>query len=36
MKTIVIHLEDEEHRQLIAKKGDMTWIEFIMTLVGDK
>jgi len=34
MKTVVMHLEDEEHRQLIEKKGDMIWIEFIMQLTN--
>ena len=33
MKTVVMHLEDEEYKRLIEKKGDMTWIEFVMKLV---
>ena len=32
MKTVVMHLEDEEYNRLIEKKGDMTWIEFVMKL----
>jgi len=35
MKTVVMHFEDEQHRQLIAKKGDKTWIEFVMKLVEE-
>ena len=36
MKTVVMHFEDEQHKQLIAKKGNLTWIEFVMKLVdGD-
>lgn len=33
MKTIPIHLEDDQYEKLIQVKGDKTWIEFIMQLV---
>jgi hypothetical protein len=32
-KTVHETFTEEEHAQLIAAKGDMTWHEFIMTLV---
>lgn len=36
MKTIPIHLEDEQYNKLIKAKGKMTWVEFIMTLTEGK
>lgn len=33
MKKVNLFLEDEQYEKLIKAKGDMTWIEFVMTLV---
>jgi len=33
MKTIPIHLDDEQYDKLIRVKGKKTWVEFIMQLV---
>ena len=30
MKNIMIHLEDKEHNDLLVKKGDFTWKEYLM------
>ena len=30
MKEIRIVFDDEEHKQLFKKKGDMTWKEYLM------
>jgi hypothetical protein len=35
MKKISFFLEDEEYEKLMNKKGDMTWVEFVMQLVED-
>jgi len=32
MKTIPLHLEDDQYEKLLNKKGEKTWIEFIMQL----
>jgi len=29
MKTILIHLEEEEYEKLLKKKGEMTWKEYL-------
>lgn len=34
MKTIHLHLEDAQYEKLVKVKGEMSWIEFVMTLVG--
>jgi len=34
MTTLNIPLEDAEYEKLLKKKGDMTWHDFIMTLVS--
>ena len=34
MKTIPIHLEDEQYEKLIQVKGKKTWVEFIMQLAN--
>jgi predicted CopG family antitoxin len=36
MKTVPLHLEDDEHEQLLKKKGKMSWHDFIMTLANGK
>lgn len=37
MKKVNLFLEDEQHKKLLAKKGRMTWVEFVMKLAnGDK
>ena len=33
MKTINVTFSDEEGELLLAKKGDLSWHDFIMTLV---
>jgi len=33
MKTIPIHLEDEQYEKLIQVKGKKTWVELLMQLV---
>lgn len=32
MKTIPLHLEDEEYKKLSSKKGNLSWHDFIMKL----
>lgn len=32
MKTITIHLEDQEHNDLQQRKGDLTWKEYLMRI----
>jgi len=36
MKTVHLHLEDAQYVKLVKKKGKLSWIEFVMTLAGDK
>jgi hypothetical protein len=36
MKNINIPMDDEDFDLLTAAKGDMTWLEFMMTLVQSK
>ena len=33
MKTLNIHFDDEEIERLEKRKGDLSWKEFILTLV---
>jgi len=30
MKTILVHLEEKEYKELCKKKGDKTWKEYLM------
>lgn len=32
MKKVNLFLEEEQYERLIKKKGEMTWIEFVMKL----
>ncbi len=32
MKKVNLFLDDDQHEKLIEKKGDMTWVEFVMKL----
>ena len=32
MKTVPLHLEDEQYKKLIKAKGKMNWVQFIMQL----
>jgi len=32
MKKVNLFLDDEQYEKLIAQKGKMTWIEFVMQL----
>jgi len=34
MKTILIHLEDAEYKQILKLKGSMTWKEFMFSKAG--
>jgi predicted CopG family antitoxin len=34
MKTVNVTFEDKEYRKLIEKKGELSWHNFIMTLVN--
>jgi len=34
MKTIQIHIEDEKYDLLVARKGGLNWVDFIMGLVN--
>lgn len=36
MKTIHLYLEDVQYEKLIKKKGKLSWIEFVMTLVSEE
>ena len=36
MKTINVTFSDEEVELLLAKKGDLSWHDFIMTLVVEE
>ena len=36
MKKVLLLLEDDEHEKLVAKKGKLTWVEFVMTLAGER
>lgn len=36
MKTINETFTDEEHKELVEKKGDLSWHDFIMNLVRIK
>jgi len=36
MKTINVTFEDEEHKKLTEKKGELSWREFILKLTDDK
>jgi len=36
MKTVSLHFEQEQYNRLIKAKGDMTWIDFVMTLAEGK
>jgi len=33
MKKVNLYLDDDQHEKLLAKKGDLTWVEFVMQLV---
>ena len=35
MKTLNVTFEDEEYNQLVAKKGELSWHDFIMKLIKD-
>lgn len=32
MKSIQVYFEDEDYEKLLARKGNKTWREFILTL----
>lgn len=34
MKTVHLHLEDAQYEKLVKSKGNMSWIEFVMTLAN--
>lgn len=36
MKTLNIPLEDKEFNQLEKVKGELSWHDFVLTLIGDK
>ena len=36
MKTVFIHLDDQDHAELIKRKGKKTWREYIMSMEGEK
>jgi len=33
MKKVNLFLDDDQHERLVAKKGKMTWVDFVMQLV---
>jgi hypothetical protein len=35
MKTVHLHLEEEQYKKLIKVKKDMNWIDFIMQLTEE-
>ena len=36
MKHVLLHFEDEVHKDLIEKKGDLSWEQFILLLLNGK
>jgi len=36
MKTVHLHLEEAQYKKLVEKKGGMSWVRFVMTLVDDE
>ena len=36
MKTVIIHMEDDEHRRLSDRKGSLSWKKFLIGCVEDK
>lgn len=35
MKIVNLHLEDKQYEALVKKKGNKTWIEFVMQLAEE-
>jgi len=35
MKKINLYLDDDQYEKLIAKKGKLTWVEFVMKLANE-
>ena len=33
MKKVNLFLDDDQYDKLVEKKGNMTWVDFVMTLV---
>ena len=36
MKQINVYFDDEDHKKLEEKKGDLSWRDFILKLLGEK
>jgi len=36
MKKVNLFLDDDQYEKLIKKKGELTWVDFVMRLAGDK
>ena len=36
MKTVHLYLEDAQYEELVKNKGNMSWIEFVLTLANKK